>query len=78
MSANQGRQSPDPETQRPEQGTAAQAKPNDQGAAPSQHYAEDASNEQKEKLASNPKGPLEDAAEQKTSKGPGNEPLGGK
>lgn len=80
MSApNQGRQSPDPENQAPKQATAQQANPNQQGAAPSQDHAKDKSEQQKsEGLSSNPTGPMDHAAEEKTKKGQGNEPLGGK
>lgn len=70
MSApNQGRQSPDPERQ-----TGAQlhepvaTQPNEQGGAPSLDHAKDTSEQQKANLPSNPTGPLEKAAEEKTSK----------
>ena len=68
MSApNAGRQSPDPEHQtKAQQGKMAQ--PNDQGGAPSQEYAKEASDEQKKGLSSNPGGPLDQAALDKTSK----------
>lgn len=68
MSApNQGRQSPEPERQsHAQQGTAA--KPNDQGAAPSQDHAAEASKEQLKGLESNPTGVLEAEAKKKTSK----------
>jgi len=67
MSApNQGRQSPEPERQAGSQ-VGQQAQPN-QGAAPSETHAADASKEQLGKLSSNPKGPLEDAAKEKTNK----------
>ncbi|KAF2236112.1 hypothetical protein EV356DRAFT_498962 [Viridothelium virens] len=70
MSApNQGRQSPDPERQTGGQLHDPQAKPNELGAAPSQDHAKDASEQQKANLPSNPTGPLEKAAEEKTSKG---------
>ncbi|MCJ1356730.1 MAG: hypothetical protein MMC33_006725 [Icmadophila ericetorum] len=69
MSApNQGRQSPDPETQSgaqaPDPTASGQA-----DAAPSETHAQDASDEQKGiVLESNPKGPLDDAAHEKLSK----------
>ncbi|KAB8338873.1 hypothetical protein FH972_021817 [Carpinus fangiana] len=62
----EGRQSPDPETQDPKQGTAQQANPNDQGAGPDSHAQ--ANSDTKAKLSSNPVGPLDKAAEEKTSK----------
>ena len=70
MSApNQGRQSPDPESQSGAQGKDPMAnKPNEQGGAPSLDHAKDTSEDQKANLASNPKGPLEEAAKEKTSK----------
>lgn len=73
MSApQQGRQSPEPERQSHEQ-AGKTAEPNNQGAAPSLDHAKDASDEQKAGLSSNPTGPLDKAAELKTSKGPGND-----
>jgi len=70
MSApNAGRQSPEPSQQTGAQLQEPTAKnPNDQGAAPSEDYAGDASKEQLKGLESNPKGPLEDEAALKTSK----------
>jgi hypothetical protein len=69
MSApNPGRQSPDPERQTGTQLHEPVGKPNDQGAAPSLDHAKDASEQQKDKLPSNPTGVLEKAAEEKTSK----------
>ncbi|MCJ1464820.1 hypothetical protein MMC07_003434 [Pseudocyphellaria aurata] len=68
MSApNAGRQSPDPENQGSHQvGAPASA---DVGAAPSDTYAKDKSEEHKhEGLESNPTGPLDEAAERKTTK----------
>lgn len=68
MSApNQGRQSPEPETQSNAQ-AGKTANPNDQGGAPSSDHAGDASAEQLKNLSSNPTGPLDKAAEEKTSK----------
>lgn len=70
MSApNQGRQSPEPEQQHGKQGTDATAAPNDQGAAKQNDLSS---------LPSNPDGPLDKAAEEKTKKGNGNPDLGGK
>lgn len=69
MSApNQGRQSPEPEnTSHSQTGTTAK-NPNQQGGAPSLEHSQEASDEQKKGLASNPTGPLDKAAEEKTSK----------
>ncbi|GAB7350576.1 hypothetical protein MBLNU459_g1152t1 [Dothideomycetes sp. NU459] len=68
MSApNAGRQSPEPETQSNAQ-AGKTASPNDQGAAPTSDHAKDASVEQLKGLSSNPTGPLDKAAEEKTSK----------
>jgi len=68
MSApNAGRQSPEPETQSHGQ-VGKTAEPNDQGAAPSSDHAKDASVKQLAGLESNPKGPLDDEADKKTSK----------
>ena len=68
MSApNAGRQSPSPSRQAPgqqsEQPAGGQA-----GAAPSETHAKDQSEDVKDILESNPKGPLEDAAKAKISK----------
>ncbi len=69
MSAPQaGRQSPDPESQMGHQQTEPTAQPNQQGAAPSEEHAKDASEEQKSSLPSNPTHPLAKASEEKTSK----------
>ena len=70
MSApNPGRQSPDPENQKPEQSSEPTASGH-ADAAPSDTHAQDASDEQKSSvLESNPKGPLEDIAQEKLSKG---------
>ena len=66
----QGRQSPEPERQTGGQLHEPPASnPNEQGAAPSLDHAKDASEQQKANLPSNPTGPLEKAAEEKTSKG---------
>lgn len=71
MSApQQGRQSPEPERQSGSQ-VGKQANPNDQGAAPSQDYAKDKSEQQKTDggLPSNPASSgYGKAAEEKTSK----------
>jgi hypothetical protein len=79
MSApNQGRQSPEPENQSDAQ-AGHNASPNDQGAGPKgDNNSAEESKEQLKGLESNPKGPLEDAKEQKTMKGNGNPDLGGK
>jgi len=70
MSApRQGRNSPEPERQAESQ-TGKTAEPNKQGAADSLESGKQESDKQKtDVLSSNPKGPLEDAAEQKTAKG---------
>ncbi|GAM88065.1 hypothetical protein ANO11243_060950 [Dothideomycetidae sp. 11243] len=70
MSApNQGRQSPDPENQTgAQQQKPPASNPNEQGAAPSAEHGKERSDEQKDQLESNPKGPLEDAAKEKTAK----------
>ncbi|KAF4550987.1 Hypothetical protein D9617_15g043410 [Elsinoe fawcettii] len=71
MSApNQGRQSPEPETQSGSQLKHPHgANPNEQGGAPSLEHGKEQSDKQKSNaLESNPKGPLEDAAAEKTSK----------
>lgn len=79
MSApKQGRQSPDPETQDPKQGTASQSNPNDQGAAPSGSKSEDKSKDQLSGMASNPKDVMGQKADEKTTKGAGNDVQGGK
>ncbi|KAL1311268.1 hypothetical protein AAFC00_001456 [Neodothiora populina] len=68
MSApNQGRQSPDPEHQTDAQ-QGSNSAPNDQGAGPKSGNAQTHSDDQKKGLASNPGGPLDKAAEEKTSK----------
>lgn len=70
MSApNQGRQSPPPEAQSDKQQAAMSGGPNEQNA----HKENDLS-----QLESNPTGPLDKAAEEKTKKGNGNPDLGGK
>ncbi|KAI9796974.1 MAG: hypothetical protein M1835_002497 [Candelina submexicana] len=70
MSApNAGRQSPDPSKQSDKQqpGVLGSGKA---GAAPSDDFAKDKSDVAKhDVLESNPKGPLEDAAKEKVSKG---------
>lgn len=70
MSSGEGRQSPDPESQTKEQLHQAPASnPNKQGGAPSLEHGKEASEQSKtDTLESNPKGPLEDAAKEKTSK----------
>ncbi|KAF2226357.1 hypothetical protein BDZ85DRAFT_256024 [Elsinoe ampelina] len=70
MSApNQGRQSPEPERQSDAQINPHGSKPNEQGGAPSLEHGKEQSDKQKsDTLPSNPKGPLEDAAKEKTSK----------
>jgi hypothetical protein len=69
MSApNAGRQSPEPEQQTGAQQSDVPASDvNDQGAAPSEG-AKQASEDQKERLSSNPTHPLEKHAEETTSK----------
>ena len=70
MSApNQGRQSPDPESQTGGQLHEPVSQPGNQGAAPSLDHAKDASEEHKATLESNPVAPLDKAAAEKTSKG---------
>ena len=65
----EGRQSPDPETQHPHQGTAPVADPNKQGAAPSETHAKEASDKQKhETLESNPAHVMDDKAKEKVAK----------
>ncbi|KAI9660083.1 MAG: hypothetical protein M1821_001435 [Bathelium mastoideum] len=67
MSApNQGRQSPEPERQTGGQLHDPPSNPTSQDAA---GHTKDASDQQKEGLSSNPTGPLEQAAKDKTSKG---------
>lgn len=71
MSApKQGRQSPEPESQDPKQGSAPVAAPNEQNAAPSMDYAKDESEKQKSAggLPSNPTGGMMDQAKEKTEK----------
>jgi hypothetical protein len=69
MSApNAGRQSPEPEQQNAKQQSAPTANnPNDQGAGP-QEGSQQASKDQLAGLESNPTGPLDQAAKDKTSK----------
>jgi hypothetical protein len=71
MSApQQGRQSPDPETQTGKQQQEAPAtNPNQQGQAPSDSQPADASKDALKNLESNPKHVLQDEADSKTSKG---------
>ncbi|KAF2006979.1 hypothetical protein P154DRAFT_480852 [Amniculicola lignicola CBS 123094] len=69
MSApNPGRQSPDPEHQSETQAGTNNPDINEQGGAPSQEHAKEASESQKSKLESNPKHILADHAEAVTSK----------
>lgn len=69
MSApNQGRQSPEPENQSEAQSGSTATNANEQGAAPSMEHAQEASKKQLDSLPSNPTGPLDKAAEEKTSK----------
>ncbi|PVH98687.1 hypothetical protein DM02DRAFT_643461 [Periconia macrospinosa] len=69
MSApNAGRQSPEPSDQSGKQTGATTTNINQQGGAPSQEHAKEASDEQKSGLSSNPTHPLEKYAEEKTSK----------
>ncbi|THX78417.1 hypothetical protein D6D04_05782 [Aureobasidium pullulans] len=69
MSApNAGRQSPEPENQSSKQQAAPTAgNPNQQGAEPNEG-SKQASDNQKDGLSSNPTGPLDQAAKDKTSK----------
>ncbi|TIA26103.1 hypothetical protein D6C81_01054 [Aureobasidium pullulans] len=69
MSApNAGRQSPEPENQSSKQQAAPTAgNPNQQGAEPNEG-SKQASDNQKDGLSSNPTGPLDQAAKEKTSK----------
>jgi len=68
MSApNPGRQSPEPQDQSNEQISAPES--GKIGGAPSETHSKDKSDEYKENtLSSNPEGPLEAAAKEKTSK----------
>ncbi|KAK6395564.1 hypothetical protein LTR65_010582 [Meristemomyces frigidus] len=70
MSApNAGRQSPEPETQSDRQINEPPAtNVNDQGQAPSGSHEAEGGKDQLAGLSSNPKGPLDDAAEEKTKK----------
>lgn len=64
-----GRQSPLPEEQNPSQGTSVPGSGKADGAAPSDSHSKDKSEAEKfEGLESNPRGPLEDAAAEKTKK----------
>ncbi|OAR00733.1 hypothetical protein LLEC1_00217 [Akanthomyces lecanii] len=68
---SEGRESPDPERQSGAQlhdtmGQGVHSKDK------SSKQVEESSKSQTENLSSNPRGPMEDAAEQKFSKGPGN------
>jgi len=76
MSApNQGRQSPEPENQSGAQsGTNADPNSGDKSATHSQEQ----SKQDLKNLPSNPTGPLDHAAVEKTAKGNGNPNLGGK
>jgi hypothetical protein len=65
---NPGRQSPDPEHQTDAQQGAMATNVNNQGGAPSQEYAKEASDDQKLNLASNPTHPLAKHSEETTSK----------
>jgi hypothetical protein len=68
MSApNAGRQSPEPENQSNKQSGSTATNANQQGGGPSEGSKE-ASTNQLAGLESNPKGPLDDAAKDKTSK----------
>lgn len=76
MSApNAGRQSPDPEHQSGQQGGKV-ADPN--SGDKSETHAQEQSKEDLAGLESNPTGPLDKAAIEKTAKGNGNPTLGGK
>lgn len=69
MSApNAGRQSPEPETQSEAQVGATTEDVKDQGQAPSGTHEAEGGADQLKGLESNPKGPLEDAAAEKTEK----------
>ena len=63
-----GRQSPDPEHQSNAQVGSTASNPNDQGGAPEKGNSQDASNDHKKGLSSNPTGPLDKKAEESTSK----------
>jgi hypothetical protein len=68
MSApNAGRQSPEPEQQDAKQQSAPTANPGKQGAGP-EEGSQQASKDQLAGLESNPTGPLDQAAKDKTSK----------
>lgn len=69
MSApNAGRQSPEPERQSHSQAGATSKNVNDQGQAASEDAPADESQNTLSKLESNPVGPMDKAAEQKTEK----------
>ncbi|KAI5360688.1 hypothetical protein Slin15195_G086040 [Septoria linicola] len=69
MSApNAGRQSPDPERQSGAQKDAPATDVNDQGKNQPGQQAAEQSKDQLKNLGSNPGGPLDEAAKQKTSK----------
>ncbi|KAF2644966.1 hypothetical protein P280DRAFT_184634 [Massarina eburnea CBS 473.64] len=69
MSApNAGRQSPEPGRQSEGQAGATTTNINNQGGAPENKNAQEASNDQKAGLSSNPEHPLEKSAQEKTSK----------
>ncbi|KAK5734446.1 hypothetical protein LTR17_008947 [Elasticomyces elasticus] len=69
MSApNAGRQSPEPEKQSHAQTGATSTNVNDQGQAKSNEAPAEESKNTLKNLESNPKGPLDDEAEKKTSK----------
>ncbi len=69
MSApNAGRQSPEPERQTDSQQAAPATNVNEQGGAPADKNAKEASEDQKSGLESNPTHPLAKASEEKTSK----------
>ena len=76
MSApNEGRQSPEPEKQSGAQsGTIADPNSGDKSST----YAQEQSKQDLSSLPSNPTGPLDHAAMEKTAKGNGNPTLGGK
>lgn len=68
MSApNAGRQSPEPERQSEAQ-TGKTSNPNQQGGAQSAEQSQEESKSTLSSLSSNPEGPLDKAAEEKTSK----------
>ena len=69
MSApQQGRQSPEPERQSDAQQGKMSDNVNEQGGAPSQEHAKEASDEHKSSLSSNPEHPLAEHAKETTSK----------